>query len=67
MRKDKIDLEKSTEDSICKYKSSNIAYSSNCENCKHLQCKIEYLEKTLAKFTSEKANLDFKFSKVCHE
>ena len=53
-----MDLEKSIEDSIWKFKSSNISSSSNCENLKYLQCKIDYLEKTLAKFTSGRANLD---------
>ena len=59
-----MDLEKSIEDSICKCKSSNIASKSNCENCKHLQCKIYYLGKTIAKFTSGKANID---ALLCHE
>jgi len=58
LRKEKVDLEKSIEDSICTCKYNNIASSSYYENCKHLQCKIDYLEKPLAKFTSGRANLD---------
>ena len=53
-----MNLEKSIEDRISKCKSSNITSSLNCDNWKHLQCKIEYHEKTLAKFTSGRANLD---------
>ena len=58
LRKEKLDLEKYIEDSIYSCKSSNMSSNSNCENYKHLQCKIDYLEKILSKFTSGRANID---------
>ena len=57
LRNEKVDSEKFIADSTCKCKSSNIASSSNCEKCKHLQWKIDYLAKTLAKLTSGRTNL----------